>query len=133
LRPNLQHGAFAKTRLPLTEAEEQEVEDLLSLPHTVPSDRAAAEEVVRLRSLIAGLDARIERRLRGNYEPSKLIQLRSTLSGRLLTYLESFGLTPKSRATWTGAITPSESRERLLGAVEARMRGGGGCARSWRS
>ena len=51
----LVHGLKSTRRL--SAEEEAEVEALLSLPHVAGPDRAAAEEIVRLRSLIAHVDA----------------------------------------------------------------------------
>lgn len=120
LQPNFRHGAFAKIRLPLTEEEVEEVEGLLELRHTVPPDRAAAEEVVRLRSMIARLDSVIMARLertRGQ-DPTTLLSIRSSLSGRLLTYLEAFGLTPKSRADWARKLEAGSFEDRVRRRME---------------
>jgi len=43
----LAHGVYSKRRFPLSDEEEAEVEGLLSLPHVVAPDRAAASTPTR--------------------------------------------------------------------------------------
>ena len=52
----LTHGLYSRRRLPLSKPELEEVEALLEMPHVIPPDCLAAEEIVRLRSLIKRID-----------------------------------------------------------------------------
>jgi hypothetical protein len=113
--PNYRHGAFTTRRYPLTDEEKQEVDDLLALAHVLPADRAAAEEVVRLRSMVSRIDMILHSQRRPN---SHLLAVRATLSGKLLSYLESFGLTPKSRAEWVARLAAGSLQERLAKRLE---------------
>jgi hypothetical protein len=117
----LTHGLYSRRRLPLSKPELEEVEALLEMPHVIPPDCLAAEEIVRLRSLIK----RIDRALTDNQvetpagEARKLIDFRRKLSAELRAWLQDFGLTPRSRAEWAKAMSGASLGEEIRRRMEA--------------
>jgi hypothetical protein len=119
----LSHGVYSRRRFPLTAEEEEELEALLSLPHTSALDAAAAEEIVRLRSLIARVDQALaappglERRGRMR----ELVAIRARLSAQLAAWLDRFGLTPRARAEFARTLGTTSLAEE----IQRRMNGDG--------
>ena len=111
----LTHGLYSRRRLPLSRPELDEVEALLEMPHVIPPDCLAAEEIVRLRTLIK----RIDRHLTDNQvengagEARRLIEYRRKLSGELRAWLQDFGMTPKSRADFAQAMAGAGLADQL--------------------
>ena len=111
----LTHGLYSRRRLPLSRPELDEIEALLEMPHVIPPDCLAAEEIVRLRSLIK----RIDRHLTDNQvengmgEARRIIEYRRKLSGELRAWLQDFGMTPKSRADFAQAMAGAGLADQL--------------------
>ncbi len=111
----LTHGLYSRRRLPLSKPEQEEIEALLEMPHVIPPDCLAAEEIVRLRSLIKRIDrALTDGRVETSAgEARKLIDFRRKLSGELRTWLQDFGMTPKSRADFAQAMAGAGLADQL--------------------
>jgi hypothetical protein len=117
----LVHGVYS-TRRELTPEARAIADDVLAAPHTIPLDRAAAEEIGSMIVLLGRVDAaladgRVENR---KGQVRALIDLRGRLSRQLLGWLREFGLTPASRADFAARLaggTVAEEVRRRLGAV----------------
>ena len=109
----LTHGAFSRRTL---EPQAREVADaLLELPHAVPLDRLAAEEIGALVVHLERIDelsanGRTDRR----DSARSLLELRIRMSGRFERWLNQFGATPAARAQWVSALHAGESLAQVV-------------------
>jgi hypothetical protein len=96
-------SAFARRSLAQDIEVQELVADIMAAPHTHPLDEAGAVEIAKLTVLIDRIDADLaERGLRNRKggEPRALLDMRLRASRRLAEWLDRFGMTPLSRATW---------------------------------
>ena len=106
---NRTHGLKSRTPWPYDARAQEIAADLLSLPHVTALDAPAARQIARLMSLIERTDecladGRMENRARVARE---LLKHRRLFSRELREWACEFGMTPKSRATWTRMLSRS--------------------------
>lgn len=92
-------------------------EDLKKLPHVIPIDEAACDEIGSLIARLEAIDADLESR--GHFGKSgvaarTLLAHRARLSSELRAWLREVGATPRSRFEYAGRLAEVEAYRRRL-------------------
>ncbi len=107
----------------LLEPRAQEIAaEIMAAPWASALDELAAVEIARICALIEAIDDEIASRGvtgRGG-DVRKMIEIRLKASGRLQTWLDRFGLTPKGRADFAAVLASGES---IADAIRRRREG----------
>src|SRR3954447_22638101 len=108
------HGVYGSGRA--LEPRAQELADaIMREPHTVAIDEPGAREIARLIVLLETIDAELERGglTRKNGDARSLVDLRLRASRRLAEWLDRYGMTPLSRATWAKRLSGSNLADEI--------------------
>jgi hypothetical protein len=115
----LRHGVFSEDSRALAPRAREIADAILSSPTLSDIDAFAADEVGRLLALIEALDVEIEARgVTGRTGDARaVVKLRLSASSRLQSWLQTLGLTPRSRAELvsaaaTGSLATELARRR---------------------
>lgn len=102
----LRHGVWSDNRAALEPRAQEIAEGILAEPHVAEIDEVGAVEIGRLEALIEAIDADLAERGLTNKrgEARSLVDIRLRASRRLAEWLDRYGLTPLSRASWAAKL-----------------------------
>jgi hypothetical protein len=112
----LRHGVYSGRALAPRGAEL--ADDLMRLPHTMPMDRVAAEEIASIVSRLEAIDSDLDERGHfGRGGARSLLEHKARLGKELRMWLAQFGGTPKARAEFAkdlaaGGLAQEIARQR---------------------
>lgn len=117
----LMHGVYSGRVLGVRAAEVTDA--LMTMPHTHPLDRLAAEEIGSIVAALEAIDRDIDRRGVPAKARSNLMEIKKGLTRELRSWLQEFGGTPRSRADWAAQLgrgSLADQVRKRLDAVDGR-------------